>query len=1083
MKQENNEEFTSDSISKYWGLLNYSNNLAEKQIANEYFAKLKEKCPNYLEISIELFFKSNLVQDKIISTLLIYLYIKENNNNFLKNESFYNKTKDFLINKALNSIINESEKNIFENSENNLIIERICYSISLILILGCISFWPEAVDEMLKFGKQTIKHTYLITIIFGNCYDEIININVNKTQENKIKEKFVEKKDEFKSFINTIIINSNEINKKLYNKTIILAKNLVFFEVNTLLIPNMIKIILTNINGNNIDSFTKLITKCIEYSKSKKLEDEIGGMDFSEYDKMMNKEELLSITYIIEYISLYISNNNKLDKDIIFGLGTILSEILENYIYLLFKKDILSQKLLNLFFFFITNESRIVSQLFFESLLILKNFINACYRFSNYNQNEKVEFSNYLLKICQKIIINCKYKKIENNNILLNGDNIKIQYNKEENNINNNIDDNNDENILNEIDEISINSYRDNAEDAIFNIFLIFANNFLKEGVNYFFEFITKDTIPLLKLNIGELTNEQILTIESMIFAIKSIVNCFENLMADKTPLIKLIIFLMRSQIINNDFIFSKFLLLLEEASTFFDYDDKIYSEIISFFLNQIELRINIQEQKNLIQLATTVLLSICESSKEIYKEDLWNTMLSIYQKYYDYFNELSLYNFTESICSSLIPKNDETDDLDDIIDDDSEEEIKNNFDIKKDSNYIELSIDIQVKNFLRVVETPLIQINNISKIINNKNDSNIYGNKEKEELLKKQIIKNFGVLTRILKQSSFIEDKTIINKIFDFIYTNSFKDILLIMNEYKNDNEIIKYIIKMITKSSGCLNFITINKIFNQLNELMINIFMFNNENYQSIYVLKNLYLMKLKNLNNKTIDNKDYIEILDNFLKINRQLCTSILSHSPELLELIQCLTIFFSNIFPYLKSLRTDDHIIIIDTLIIFIEGIKTISDNNIIKNILTAFTSLINSKKIEIINAKFSDILKATFYGLEHYNNATISFFNVFCFACISYDKSLFLQNLKEILGGANFNFLKEKYKNGIIDYFDYYSNNINKLKSILVDLMNISKKIYTQEVLDSYISELKFQKKDYLRLKNVKNIVVLNQDDK
>ena len=302
-------------------------------------------------------------------------------------------------------------------------------------------------------------------------------------------------------------------------------------------------------------------------------------------------------------------------------------------------------------------------------------------------------------------------------------------------------------------------------------------------------------------------------------------------------------------------------------------------------------------------------------------------------------------------------------------------------------------------------------------------------------------------------------------------------------MNEYKNDNEIIKYIIKMITKSSGCLNFITINKIFNQLNELMINIFMFNNENYQSIYVLKNLYLMKLKNLNNKTIDNKDYIEILDNFLKINRQLCTSILSHSPELLELIQCLTIFFSNIFPYLKSLRTDDHIIIIDTLIIFIEGIKTISDNNIIKNILTAFTSLINSKKIEIINAKFSDILKATFYGLEHYNNATISFFNVFCFACISYDKSLFLQNLKEILGGANFNFLKEKYKNGIIDYFDYYSNNINKLKSILVDLMNISKKIYTQEVLDSYISELKFQKKDYLRLKNVKNIVVLNQDDK
>ena len=1078
MKQGNKEEFSSDSISKYWFLLNYSNNLAEKQIANEYFAKLKENFPNYLEISIELFLKSNSAQDKIISTLLIYQYISENNNNFIKNELLFKKTKDFLINKALNLIINESEKNIFENSENNLIIERICYSISLIIILGCLSFWPEAVEEMLEFGKQTIKHTYLITLIFGNCYDELLNINLTKSQENRIKEKFVRKKDEFKSFINTIIISSNNINKKLYNKAIILAKNLVFFEVNTFHIPNMIKIILTNINLNNIDSFTKLMVKCIEYSDCKKLEDSVGGLDFSQYDKKMNKEELLSITYIIEYIDLYINSNKKVDKDIIFGLGTILSELIENYVYLLFKKDVLSQKFLKLFFIFITNQSRIVSQLFFESLLIMKNFINACYRFGNYNQNEKIEFSNYLLKICQKIIFNCKYKKIENNNnILLKGDNINIQCNKE----NNNINDNDDEDILNEIDEIPINSYRDNAEDAIFNIFLIFANNFLKEGVNYFFEFITKDTLPLLKLRNDEINIEQLLIIESMIFAIKSIVNCFENLMADKTPFIKLIILLMRSQIINNNFIFSKFILLLEEASTFFDYDDKIYSEIINFFLNQIELRINNQEQQKLIQLATTVLLSICESSKDIYNEDLWNKMFSIYKKYYDYFNDISLYNFTESICSSLILKDDETDDMENILDDDNEEEIKSNNENRNENHYKELSVDLQINNFIKVVETPLIQINNISKILNNKNNSDIFGNKEKEELFKKQIIKNFGVLTRILKQSSFSEDKIIINKIFDFIYSNGFKDIYLIINEYKNDSEIIKNILKMLVKSSNNLNNQTINKIFNQFNELMINLFMFNNENYQSIYVLKNIYLIKLKHLDNKTLDNKEYIEILDNFLKLNRQLCFAILSQSPELLELIQCLTIFFLNIFPYLKNIRKEDIIIINDTIIIFNEGIKTISDNNIIKNILAAFTCLINTRKIEIINPKFSDILKATFYGLDHYNNLTISSFNVFCFACISFDKSLFIMNLKEIINNQNYNFLTEKYKNVIIDYFEYFSNDLNKLKSILIDLMNISKKNYTQEVLDTYNNELRMKKKDYLNIKNLKNIIVLNNN--
>ena len=209
----------------------------------------------------------------------------------------------------------------------------------------------------------------------------------------------------------------------------------------------------------------------------------------------------------------------------------------------------------------------------------------------------------------------------------------------------------------------------------------------------------------------------------------------------------------MRSQIINNNFIFSKFILLLEEASTFFDYDDKIYSEIINFFLNQIELRINNQEQQKLIQLATTVLLSICESSKDIYIEDLWNKMLSIYKKYYDYFNDISLYNFTESICSSLILKDDETDDMGNILDDDCEEEIKNNNENRNENHYKELSVDLQINNFIKVVETPLIQINNISKTLNNKNNSDIFGNKEKEELFKKQIIKNFGVLTRILNQ------------------------------------------------------------------------------------------------------------------------------------------------------------------------------------------------------------------------------------------------------------------------------------------------------------------------------------------
>jgi hypothetical protein len=280
-----------------------------------------------------------------------------------------------------------------------------------------------------------------------------------------------------------------------------------------------------------------------------------------------------------------------------------------------------------------------------------------------------------------------------------------------------------------------------------------------------------------------------------------------------------------------------------------------------------------------------------------------------------------------------------------------------------------------------------------------------------------------------------------------------------------------------MLTKSSNYFNAQIINKIFYELNELMINVFVNNNENYQSIYVIRNLYSKKLKNIDNKNADNKSYLEIMDNFLKLNRQISSSILSGSSNQFELILCLSSLFSNIFPELAFIRKEDYIILVDTLIIFIEGIKTICENNIIKSILNSFICLINCRNNELIDQKLNDIIKSTFYSIDHYNNNVINSFNNFCFTCINYNKSSFMNNLKIILFSQEFSFLNDKYKNVVLDYFDYYSNDINKLKNVVIDLMNISKKINVQEILEEYNQELKNKKKDYLKIKNLKNIVV------
>ena len=273
---------------------------------------------------------------------------------------------------------------------------------------------------------------------------------------------------------------------------------------------------------------------------------------------------------------------------------------------------------------------------------------------------------------------------------------------------------------------------------------------------------------------------------------------------------------------------------------------------------------------------------------------------------------------------------------------------------------------------------------------------------------------------------------------------------------------------LKKITKTLPYLNYETINSIFINLNQFLLEIFLKNNENYQSIYAIKNLYMIKLKDMTDKNIMNEEYILILDNFMKLNRQICYCIINRiCPQYqLELIQGLSMLFNYVFPLLNELRNDDYVIICDTIIIFIEGIKTVCENNIIKNILISFSCFIKSNKDDLIKLKFNDIILACFYSLDHYNNMVINSFINFCFDCLNYNKSCFLNILNQILFSDDYKFLDDKYKKVVFDYFDLYSNNLNKLKDIIIDIMNISKNIKNPEILEEYYNELKIRNYDY-----------------
>ena len=1030
--------FTPENISKYWNLLNTSNNPEDRKIANEFLFQFKKNCPQSLEISIELF-KNESLDDKIISSLLIYQYLKENPKILLNNEKLFNQIKSYILDTILipysNEKNSEENKNINE-SKISFIIERFCYSMSIIVSIGCCSYWPNAIDEMISFGKKTIKHTYLVTIIFGNCNNELKELFLPNKYEFIIKNKFIEKKEEFKNFINTIFVNKDKIDKKLYNKTVDLAINLTSFEVNILYIPNLVKVILSDINLSNIDSLIKLFRESINYSKSKKIEDEYNDLDISEYDSKISKDELISFSYIIDIIINYVQNhNNNIDEDIAFGLGQIFSSFTENYVYMFFKKDSLSQKIFNLFLYFISHKLRKISQLFFETISIINHFIKVNYKFSNYTEDEKVQFMNYFIEILFNITKNCIFKSItKKQDIQLAEEYITILNTQNNKNaeINNQINEEK-EDIIDEINEISIDDYRIAAEDAFTNIFEIFAVNYGKNGVNYFFTKITENIIPFLDKQYNEINEQNILLVEVVIYIIKSISNSFEDLNLERNSLNQFTLILIKSQIILNNFILVKSLLLIDEASSIFDYNKSFFSELVNFLLNQISLKMNAEfgnfEQIN--KLISFILMHICEAYENSFISEIWEKIYQVYLHYYDKFNFYCVNNITEALCYLL------------------------NF---EDNNNEILSNEVTLNYFIKIVEAPIIRIIKIGEIcINEKNINN-----NKEKMIREEIIKNFGVMTSVLKQCSFIEDKSFINNIFDEIYKKIFQQLNIIINKYNKDSEIMNCFMNTFTKCSAHLNIDSLNSIYQNFNELMINSFFINNDNFQSIHVLKNIYNLKLHNIKDKSSKNKEYIEIYNNCLKLIRQICSAIITSSNYKLELMLCLSSFFVSIFSQLNSSNKEDYVIIIDTIILFNEGIKTFCENRIMNNILYAFISFIESPNLELINEKYIEIIKCVFSSFDHLNSNITETFALFCKTCLKFNKRDFMDTFKDILNSSDYNSFNSDNKTLLYNYIGHFSDKNEKLRKIFDTILNIIQKnikISIDDILEPFYKEL------------------------
>lgn len=1021
-------DFTAEKVAQQWHILNYSNSIPDKKDADNYLRNFK-KSQHALEISIQIY-QSQDIKSKTFACLMIYQIIKEKSNELLESKEQFTNIKNAIFSQIIPTLQNSPE----------IIEERICYSITILLVIGLYSFWQEGIEDVINFGKGSNYNCLLCTIILSNCSNELTGLPISDKLSFMIRDKLIDKAPIIREYISFILGNfastfvEQKIKEKLYLKIIDLTKAWITFEINVLSIPHMTKMFIDDLNKSNVKVVSNLFMDSIQFAKSSKIESTHEVNKIEDFMPKTHPDEMISLKYIIEVIIKHIqhmtSNNNKIDYDLLNGLANIFCSISENFIFLFFVKDDLSKQLFELLFFFISVKKRFISDKFFESIDNMKEFINKDYKFSNYSNEEKVQFSDYLLKITEALIANCRFKTLP----------LLSEINATNNNtINSNV---NDDDVY-DSNEISVEDYRQQCEDVFFNIFTIFAFNFKDDGINYFFDKIIK----LLSLNQIDINDNSLLSnqnhlviIEAILFSIKSIVEAFLAFPAlNSQPLIQFTSFIMKSKAIENDSLLKSFLLFLEQTSICIPKNANVYFEIINFLLNVILYK------KHLSQLASEMIFNITSSCKHYYSQ-IFDILYQVYINHYDSLSSKTLHNLAESLCVSVA-----------VVDDDG-------------VFGHGVSFDLLIQLFSNIMQEATNRIGLVVKMLKENNEENIKSNFDK---IKNEIVKNYTIHQHVLKHAFLTDNSYFLNSVFLKHFNDTYEYTCFIFNIFsQNDSLIIHSITQIYIKVSQKITSFSNNEtIFDNLSNLMINTFKSNPNNYYAIYVIKNLfanYLAEHANSPNAKTNNI-VLTFFDLLFLIHKNITTMQITNQIEQLETFAR---FFSNIYTNINisavlTTTNQEHTntivnVITNSISLLTEALQSIIENNLINNILKCFMTFMSYSPKEILQLKLNDIIFAVFSAIDHYNSYTIKQLNLFVVNCLKIDCNSFLEIMKKCFSDIKeLQRFEPKYVDIITQYLQLAIKQENEkgIKNILNDIICITQGMGQFDTFNHYAIEL------------------------
>jgi hypothetical protein len=324
--------------------------------------------------NIEIQFLGSQVCHNIIKVL--YQKIKEKIVDFYINKEELMKYRQTFLNKIMERL----------NKSPQIVLERLCFGVSVIMTLGILSFWDNGVEDIINFGKLSTDNCLLSLIILENIPKEWTEIHISNKLHLKIRDLFKEKVkliDQYaidllqQCFSITDINLKNNLIEKIFNLII----SWIRFGINIFKNSLMSELVLKHMDENNMKLITNIFAESCCKSEFSRIYEDQEKYDLSTILQLIDKETYDSIEKTIILINSSILNllNDKniyQNYNLINYLTIIFSYIIENFIFILFLKNNTSNISLIILYNLSTLKIKKISQKLFEIFQEMREFIN-----------------------------------------------------------------------------------------------------------------------------------------------------------------------------------------------------------------------------------------------------------------------------------------------------------------------------------------------------------------------------------------------------------------------------------------------------------------------------------------------------------------------------------------------------------------------------------------------------------------------------------------------------------------------------------------------------------------------------------